>query len=282
MNFSADVESNIDLALREDGARGDVTSDALLPGGLEGRAKILVKEAGVLAGMAVAATVFTKVDPGLKMTVLTADGSPVKPGDIVGEVSGSVASILRAERVALNYLQHLSGIASITATYVGLVRGLNVRIADTRKTIPGLRELAKYAVRTGGGHNHRMHLGDRVLIKDNHLAILRGGGLSLEDIVCKARQNAPGGIDVEVEVTSLEEARAAADGGADIIMLDNMPPAEMRRVVDALGGKVRLEASGGINLETVRAVAETGVDIISVGALTHSVKALDISLDLEV
>ncbi len=282
MNFSADVESNIDLALREDGARGDVTSDALLPRGLEGRAKILVKEAGVLAGMAVADTVFTKVDPGLKVTTLMADGSPVKPGDVAGVVSGSVASILRAERVALNYLQHLSGIASITATYVELVRGLNALIVDTRKTIPGLRELEKYAVRMGGGHNHRMHLGDRVLIKDNHLAILRREGLNLEDIVRKARQNAPEGIEIEVEVTNLEEARAAADAGADIIMLDNTPPDEMRRVVSALDGKVRLEASGGINLETVRAVAETGVDIISVGALTHSVKALDISLDLEV
>jgi nicotinate-nucleotide pyrophosphorylase (carboxylating) len=280
MIFSADVESNIDMALREDGARGDVTSDALLPRGLEGRAKILVKEAGVLAGMAVADTVFTKVDPGLKMTTLIADGSPVKPGDVAGEVSGSAASILRAERVALNYLQHLSGIASITSAYVARVRGLNARIVDTRKTIPGLRELEKYAVRMGGGHNHRMHLGDRVLIKDNHLAILRREGLSLEDIVRKARQNAPDGIEIEVEVTSLDEARAAA--GADTIMLDNMPPEEMRRVVDILGGKVKLEASGGINLETVRAVAETGVDIISVGALTHSVKALDISLDLEV
>ncbi|GAJ05107.1 unnamed protein product, partial [marine sediment metagenome] len=209
------------------------------------------------------------------------DGTKIKPEDIVATIFGSVASILKAERVALNFLQRLSGIASQTAQYVAKTHGLQVNITDTRKTTPGFRLLEKYAVRIGGGQNHRLHLGDGILIKDNHLAALRAQGISLKEIVAKAKQNAPRGLTVEIEVNTPEEALDAVDAGADVIMLDNMSPDEMRRVVSLVSGQVKVEASGGITLANVRAVAETGVDLISVGALTHSSKALDISLELE-
>jgi len=225
--------------------------------------------------------VFVKVDPSLKVEVLIKDGAEVKPGDIVATISGSVASILKAERVALNFLQRLSGIASQTAQFVAKTQGLKVNITDTRKTTPGLRLLEKYAVRVGGGQNHRFHLGDGILIKDNHLAALRALGMSFKDIIAKAKQNAPHGLKVEVEVNTIQEAMDAAEAGADIIMLDNMSPDEMRRVVSLVSGRVKIEASGGITLANVRAIAETGINLISVGALTHSPKALDISLELE-
>ncbi len=206
------------------------------------------------------------------------EGSKVKPGDIVARIEGRVAGILKAERVALNFLQRLSGIASETARYVEAIKGMNCRLMDTRKTTPGLRFLEKYAVRIGGGHNHRLHLGDGVLIKDNHLAALHGQGMSLKEVVAEAKRKAPHNLKVEVEVKTVEEALEA---GADIVMLDNMSLKEMRRAVELIKGRALLEASGGITLDNVRAVAETGVDCISVGALTHSTKALDISLELE-
>ncbi len=224
---------------------------------------------------------FLKVNPLLKVEVLIKDGAEVKPGDIVATISGRVASILKAERVALNFLQRLSGIASQTAQFVAKTQGLKVNITDTRKTTPGLRLLEKYAVRVGGGQNHRFHLGDGILIKDNHLAALRALGMSFKDIIAKAKQNAPHGLKVEVEVNTIQEAMDAAEAGADIIMLDNMSPDEMRRVVSLVSGRVKIEASGGITLANVRAIAETGINLISVGALTHSPKALDISLELE-
>ncbi len=271
----------IDTALAEDTAHGDVTSQALLPPYLTGKAEVTVKEAGVLAGIGVAGRVFSTVDPSLKIDILIQDGTPIKPGDVAASISGGLTGILKAERTALNFLQRLSGIASLTAQYVAAVGGLKAKIVDTRKTTPGLRRLEKYAVRAGGGHNHRLHLGDAVLIKDNHLAALRATGLKLKDIITKARRNTPEGITIEVEVTSAPEAAEAAKAGADIVMLDNMPTDEMRRAVALVAGKAKLEASGGITLANVRAAAETGVDIISVGALTHSFKALDISLELE-
>jgi len=273
--------SIIDLALTEDISHGDVTSEALIPPELYGKASILVKAKGVLAGGEVAKRVFLRVDPSLKVEVLIQDGTKVKPGDIIATVSGRIISILKAERVALNFLQKLSGITSETAKYVAKTRGLAANITDTRKTTPGLRLLEKYAVRLGGGQNHRFHLGDGILIKDNHLAALRTLGMNLKDIVAKAKQNAPQGLKVEVEVTTFQEALEAVTAGADIIMLDNMSPDEMQRVVSSLSGQVKTEASGGITLENVRAAAMTGVDIISIGALTHSSKALDISIELE-
>ncbi len=205
----------------------------------------------------------------------------MKPADTIATVTGRVTSILRAERVALNFLQRLSGIASQTAQYVATTRGSAVTILDTRKTTPGIRLMEKYAVRMGGGQNHRLHLGDGILIKDNHLAALRALGMKLKDIIARAKQNAPRGLAVEVETTTVEEALAAAEAGADIIMLDNMSPDEVRRVVSLIPNQVKTEASGGITLENVGDVARTGVDFISVGALTHSVKALDISLEIE-
>jgi len=275
------VDNIIDLALAEDISHGDVTTEALIPPELQGRASILLKAKGILAGGEVAKRVFLKVDPSLRVEVLIKDGVKVQPGDTVTIISGSAASILKAERVALNFLQRLSGIASQTAKYIAKTRGLVVNITDTRKTTPGLRLLEKYAVRMGGGQNHRFHLGDGILVKDNHLAALRALGMSLKDIVTKAKQNASGGLKVEVEVNTTQEALDAVEGGADIIMLDNMSPDEMRRIVSLIPGQVKIEASGGITLANVRMVAEAGVNVISIGALTHSSEALDMSLELE-
>ena len=276
-----EVHDIIDRALTEDISHGDVTSELLIPPELQGKASILVKARGILAGGEVAKKVFLRVDPSLKVDVLIKDGAKVQPGDMIATISGRVTSILKAERTALNFLQRLSGIASQTAQYVAKISGLNVIITDTRKTTPGLRLLEKYAVRMGGGKNHRFHLGDGILIKDNHLVALRALGMSLKDIVAKAKQNAPKGLKVEVEVNTTQEAQDAVEAGADIVMLDNMSPEEMRQVVSSIPRQIKTEASGGITLANVRPAAMAGVNIISIGALTHSSKALDISLELE-
>ena len=273
--------SIIDLAITEDVGYGDVTSEVLIPPELRGKASILIKAEGILAGNEVASEVFLKVDPALKVKLLIKDGAKVKPGDITATVSGRVISILKAERVAINFLQRLSGIASQTAKYVAKTHDFPVTILDTRKTTPGLRLLERYAVRVGGGKNHRLNLSDLILIKDNHLVALRALGMNLKDIIAKAKQNAPLSLKIEVEVTTPEEALEAVEGGADIIMPDNMSPDEMRHVVSLFPDRIKVEASGGINLDNVQAVAKTGVNFISIGALTHSTKALDISLDLE-
>ena len=275
------VDHIISLALAEDIGHGDVTSEILIPSQLQGKASILAKAEGVVAGGEVAKKVFLRVDPSLRVKVLIKDGAKVKSGDIVATITGRVASILKAERVALNFLQRLSGIASQTAQYIAKTGGLDVKITDTRKTTPGLRLLEKYAVRMGGGQNHRFHLGDGILIKDNHLVALRALGMSLKDIVVKAKQNAPQDMKVEVEVNTTQEALDAVEAGADIIMLDNMSPDEMRHVASLIPSQVKIEASGGITLANVQAAAKTGVNLISIGALTHSSKALDISLELE-
>jgi nicotinate-nucleotide pyrophosphorylase (carboxylating) len=268
-------------ALAEDLAYGDVTTEALVPSELEGKAAILVKKDGVLAGMDVAKEVFCQVDRSLRFKALVKDGAKVGEGKVVATIEGKMASILKSERTALNFLQHLSGIATETARYVDTVAGTKAIITDTRKTIPGLRLLEKYAVRVGGGHNHRLNLGDGVLIKDNHLAILASCEVGIGESVKKARKRAPRTMKVEVEVESVKQAREALSAGADIIMLDNMKLKDMRRVVGLVHGRALLEASGGITLDNVRSVAETGVDLISVGALTHSAKALDISMEVE-
>jgi len=297
------IEEVIDRALAEDLGKGDVTTEALIPGDRRGTGFIVTKKEGILAGIKVAKQVFHRVDPELKVEILLEDGARVKPGSKVAKVSGSIASILKAERVALNFLQRLSGIASETNRYVEAVKGLPVRIMDTRKTTPGLRSLEKYAVKAGGGENHRMNLGDGILIKDNHLAALRSQGLNIKEIVARARRNAPLSLrgfltpslrgakrrsnlqakqtQVEVEVGTLSEALEAVEAGADIVMMDNMNLEDMRKVVKSIHGRALIEASGGITLDNVRAVAETGVDFISIGALTHSARALDISLELE-
>jgi nicotinate-nucleotide pyrophosphorylase (carboxylating) len=277
----AQVDNVISMALAEDLGRGDITSNLLIPPKLQGTATILAKAKGILAGGIVAKEVFRHADPALTVEMLIKDGAEIKPGDIIGTVSGNVSRILRAERVVLNFLQRLSGIASQTALYVAQIRGLGVEIADTRKTSPGMRLLEKYAVRLGGGYNHRFDLSDAILIKDNHLVALRALGITLQDAVSKARQNAPPGVTVEVEVTNADEVLAAAEVGADVIMLDNMTPDEMNYAVDIIGGRAEVEASGGVNLDNVRQAALARVNIISIGALTHSSKSLDISLELE-
>jgi len=271
----------IDIALAEDTGHGDITSEALIPPELQGKACLLAKAEGVLAGLQVAREVFLKIDPSLRVEELIKDGTRIKPEDVIASVSGSVISILKAERVALNFLQRLSGIATQTARYVAEIHDLKASIVDTRKTTPGLRSLEKYAVRAGGGRNHRFHLGDGILVKDNHLTALRALGMSLKDIVARVKQNAPKGFRIEVEVSTVQEALEAVEAGADMIMFDNMNPDEMRHVINLIPDNIRTEASGGITLENVRAAAMTGVDIISIGALTHSPKALDISLELE-
>ena len=276
------INNIIDTALAEDISHGDVTSEVLIPTELQGKASLLVQGTGVLAGGEVVRRVFLKVDPSLRVELLIKDGTRVKPGDMVATVSGRVMSILKAERVALNFLQRLSGIATLTAQYVEAVKGLPTVIVDTRKTTPGLRLLEKYAVRVGGGQNHRYHLGDGILIKDNHLAALRHAGVSLAEAISRARQRAPYVQKVEVEVGSVGQAREAAVAGADIIMLDNMSLEEMRQAVAEIKGRALTEASGGITLDNVRTVAEAGVDFISIGALTHSAQALDMSLELEI
>lgn len=279
--FEEQVANIIDLALDEDLGHGDVTTEALIPSDLKGKASVLIKEPGVLAGIEIAGKVFRRVDPSLKMETLIKDGTRVQPGDVVATVSGGVASILKAERIAINFLQRLSGIATQTAEYVAKTGGFTVDITDTRKTTPGLRFLEKYAVLKGGGKNHRLHLGDGILVKDNHLAALRAMGMSLKEIVLKAKRNAPPGMLIEIEVTSAEEATEVAAAGADIILLDNMAPGEMRRVLNVLPDRVMTEASGGITLASVHDAAAAGVNRISVGALTHSPRALNISLELE-
>jgi len=277
------IDRIIDLALTEDTSQGDVTSESLIPTTLLGTATIQAKVEGILAGVDIAGRVLLRVDPTLEVKVLIPDGSTIRPGDRIATVSGRVISILKAERVMLNFLQRLSGVATLTACYVSRTEGLPVTIVDTRKTTPGVRMMEKHAVRMGGGKNHplRLHLGDGVLIKDNHLAALHALGKDLKDIIAQARQNAPEDMKVEVEVTSVAEAKEAAEARPDIIMLDNMSPEEMYRAVSHIPDGIMVEASGGINLENVRAVAETGVDIISLGALTHSAEALDISLEIE-
>ena len=272
------IRAMVARALKEDLGQGDITTEALIPPTLTARALILVNASGVLAGIEVAEIAFQQIDSSLIFERLAQDGARVQAGSIVGVVTGKAASILRGERVALNFLQRLSGIATETAKYVAAVAGTGAKILDTRKTTPGLRLLEKYAVRVGGGQNHRHNLGDGVLIKDNHLAALRAGGVGLEEGIKRARANVPCHLKIEVEVDTVEQAEAALDAGADIILLDNMATADMRRVVKLAQGRALTEASGGITLDNVRAVAETGVDFISIGALTHSVKALDISI----
>ncbi len=267
--------------LEEDSAWDDVTTRATIPPEWQGRGDIVAKATGILAGIEVAALAFELRDPSIHFHAVLADGAPLGPGTVAARVEGPVAGILAAERTALNFLQRLSGIATETSRYVQAVAGSRARIVDTRKTTPGLRTLEKYAVRVGGGHNHRTHLGDGILVKDNHLAALAKAGTNMVDGLRHIRSRLPHTLKVEVEVTNLEQLNAALEAGADAVLLDNMGTDLMREAVRRVAGRAVVEASGGIRLTNVKAVAETGVDIISVGALTHSVAALDLSLELE-
>ncbi len=266
-------------ALAEDEAVYDPTS-TLLPADLTSEALMMPKADGVLAGVDVALAVFREMDPELETSVLVPDGSPVEKGMYVASIRGCMASILRAERTALNFVQRLSGIATATAAFVKAVEGLPVQIIDTRKTLPGFRLLDKYAVRMGGGHNHRMSTGDGILIKDNHIAAMATRGETMTQLIKRAQAQVAHTIRIEVECDTLEQVREAVDAGADIILFDNMTPDEMRQGVEICRGRALTEASGGITIDNVREVAEAGVDLLSSGSITHSTKALDISLEV--
>ena len=276
-----EVYSLIDAAITEDQTFNDSTTSILVPPEIRGIGILRSKAQGILAGVEVALAVFHRVDPELSAQVLMVDGGTLEPGRQIARIQGAAANILWGERIALNFLQRMSGIATETNRYVKTVAGCRARIVDTRKTVPGHRYLDKYAVRMGGGYNHRLNLADGILVKDNHIAVLRSQKLGLGDVVQLALSRASHTVKVEVEVENLDQVRQAASAGAHIIMLDNMPLPMMQEAVNIIDGRAAVEASGGITLETVRAVAETGVDLISVGALTHSPQALDISLDLE-
>ena len=280
MHISYTVKSLIQKALAEDLGHGDVTTNSLISELIHSVGHIIAKEAGVIAGIDVAVEVFRQMDYALDTEVHIGDGLTVKPGDLVATVHGDIRGILTGERVALNFLQRLSGIASETSRYVDAVDGTNARIVDTRKTTPGMRDLEKYAIVIGGGYNHRHNLSDGVLIKDNHIAVLNRSGLDIKQVIDRARNNVPHTLTIEVEVDTVDQAIEALESGADAILLDNMSLDDMSRIVGYNGSGCLLEASGGINLETVRSVAQSGVDIISVGALTHSSRALDLSMDI--
>ena len=263
----------IELAIAEDIGPGDLTSQGLLPEDLELHGHIFAKSVGVIAGLPIAEVVFTSVDPALKFTPRMYDGAKVVPGDLLVEVVGPGRGMLAAERIALNFLQHLSGIATLTRSFVDAVVGTKAIILDTRKTHPGYRVLEKYAVRMGGGQNHRMSLNDMLLVKDNHIEAVGSIGAAVE----RARTANPD-LSIEVEVSNLDQLREALTLDVDRIMLDNMDLDEIRDAVRLSAGRLPLEASGGVTLERVAAIAETGVDYISIGALTHSAPALDLSM----
>ena len=270
------VDDLIKSALKEDINYIDITTDNLIPQEQEGEAKFLAKAEGVLCGIDVALRVFTLIQPDFQYEVFIKDGEYVKKGDIIATVKGKTRTILKGERTALNLLQHMSGIATMTNKIVKIVEGTNASIADTRKTLPGLRPIQKYAVTVGGGKNHRYNLSDAAMLKDNHVDA--GGGIT--GAVKKLRSKLGHMAKVELEVRNLDELREALSVDVDVIMLDNMDNETMKKAVEITNGKALLEASGGITEETIRGVAETGVDIISIGALTHSVKAFDISLKI--
>jgi nicotinate-nucleotide pyrophosphorylase (carboxylating) len=272
----------IDLALAEDIGSGDVTSLYFIPEERRACAFVAVRKDGVVSGVELAARVFSTADPSLVVEILISDGSRVAAGALLIRVEGSARSILTAERTALNFLQHLSGVATLTARYVEQVKGTRARILDTRKTTPGYRLLEKNAVRDGGGTNHRLGLYDRAMVKDNHL-VAEGGTEAIQAAIDQLKSDSPG-VEVELEADSIEQVRTfLAMDGVDFILLDNMSLEELRAAVEMRGerGKPQLEASGGVTLETLREIAETGVDFISIGALTHSAPALDVGLDFE-
>ena len=271
----------IRMALAEDEVAYDPTS-SLLPDDLTSEALMMPKANGVLAGVDVALEVFRETDPTLETSRLVDDGSPVERGMYVAAIRGRMSSILRAERTALNFVQRMSGIATAVNGYVRAIEGLPTQMIDTRKTLPGWRLLDKYAVRMGGGHNHRMSTGDGILIKDNHIAAMATRGESMTELIQRAKRDAAHTIRIEVECDTLDQVREAVEAGADIILFDNMTPDQMREGVAICKGRALTEASGGITIDTVRDVAETGVDLLSTGAVTHSVTALDISLEVRV
>jgi len=271
------IDRIIDTALAEDIHTGDITTLAMLPKPRRMRARLVAKEPMVLAGLAVAERVFTRLDPSTSFESLFADADQVQAGEVIARLTGDAAALLQGERVALNLLQRMCGIATQTAEFVKEIEGTGARVVDTRKTTPGLRVLEKYAVRVGGGTNHRTGLYDGVLIKENHIAAAGG----ILEAVRRARSYIPHTLKIEVETETLEQVALALEAGADIIMLDNMGLQQMSEAVLLIGKRALVEASGGVHLGSIKAIAQTGVDIISVGALTHSVRAADISMLME-
>ncbi|PPI00862.1 nicotinate-nucleotide diphosphorylase (carboxylating) [Rathayibacter sp. AY1B7] len=276
------IDRVVTLALEEDAPWGDLTSDTLLPADATASAALVAREPGVLSGGAVLVGTMRQADSRIRCSVLVEDGAVFEAGQTLARIEGPAGGVLRGERVALNLVQRMSGIATLTAQYVAAVEGTRARIVDTRKTTPGLRALERHAVRSGGGRNHRFSLSDAVLAKDNHLAVLAARGIDLTAALRAARASIPHTAHLEVEVDRLDQIEPALAGGADTIMLDNFTPELLRQGVALIGGRAVVEASGGVDLTTVRAIAEAGVDVISVGALTHSVRSLDLGLDIAV
>jgi len=282
MTDAREVDRIVGAALDEDAPWGDLTSETLIPADAMATAELVAREPGVLSGIDVFAAAFRLVDPRIAVEALVHDGESFDAGSTLARVEGPARGILRAERIGLNLLQRMSGIATLTAAYVAAAAGTGARIVDTRKTTPGLRSLERQAVRDGGGRNHRRSLSDAVMAKDNHLAVLTADGQDLATALRAARERMPHTTHLEVEVDRLDQVEAVLAGGADTVMLDNFGVDELRRGVELIAGRAVVEASGGINLDTVAAIAATGVDVISVGALTHSVRSLDLGLDVVV
>ena len=276
------IEAVVFAALEEDAPWGDVTSELFVPADATATAELNAREPGVFSGGAVIVATFAAVSANVTVEVMLEDGDRFEAGDVIAVISGPARAVLRGERIALNLVQRMSGIATLTAQFVALVAGTKAHVVDTRKTTPGLRALERHAVRSGGGYNHRFSLSDAVLAKDNHLAVLTAGGASVTDVILSARAQLGHTTHLEVEVDRLEQIEPVLAGGVDTIMLDNFSLDDLRAGVAQVAGRALVEASGGVNLATVADIAATGVDLISVGALTHSVRALDLGLDVRV
>jgi len=275
------IRTVVGAALVEDAPWGDVTSQNLIPAEATATALLVARESGVFSGGEVFTAAMTLTDPAIVTTVFVADGESFETGTVLAEVSGSARSVLQAERIGLNFVQRMSGIATLTAQYVAKVADTRARIVDTRKTTPGLRQFERHAVRSGGGHNHRFSLSDAVMAKDNHLAVLTAGGRDLTEALLEVRERLSHTTHFEVEVDRIEQIEPVLAAGIDTIMLDNFTLDELREGVAIVGDRAIVEASGNVNLDTVADIARTGVDVISVGALTHSVRALDLGLDID-
>lgn len=278
----AAINAVVSAALLEDAPWGDITSELLIPADAVATADLVAREPGVFSGSAVFRAAFELTDPTIAVQILVADAAPFSTGDVLARVTGSARGILRAERIGLNLVQRMSGIAALTAQYVAETAGTTARIVDTRKTTPGLRALERQAVRDGGGYNHRFSLSDAVMAKDNHLAVLTASGISVTDALLGLRAKLSHTTHLEVEVDRIDQIEPVLAARVDTIMLDNFSPEQLREGVAIVAGRAIVEASGGVNLGTVRAIAASGVDVISVGALTHSVRALDLGLDVRV